>query len=225
VTDADRANEELIVRLVTEHFPEDGLLGEEGSARPARSGRQWIIDPIDGTRDYLRGLPGWAVLIGFESAGEVAAGVCYLPVLQEMYYASRGGGAWLETPSRTERLRASSISEVSRALLCMVDFDRVARLPFASGLVDFLARFWAVRNLGGILDLMLVASGHAEACLEPGAKPWDLAAPQIILEEAGARFRNFDGGRSIYGGNCLACAPALEAELLRFVGTAAAVSR
>ncbi len=219
VTNADRDNEHLITRMLAEAFPDDGLLGEEGSRRPARSGRQWIVDPIDGTKDFVRGIPFWAVLLGLEAGGDIVVGACRLPVLGETYYAARGSGAWRESASGgPERLHvAADITEISRAVLCITDADAMPAQPFAPRLVEFLSRFWTVRNTGGALDAMLVASGRADAWLEPSAKPWDLAASKIIIEEAGGRFVNFDGGNSVYGGNCIACVPALEAEMLRFV--------
>jgi histidinol-phosphatase len=139
-------------------------------------------------------------------------------VLGETYYAARGSGAWRETASGSpERLHISDITEISRAVVCITDADALLSQPFILQLLPFLARCWTVRNTGGALDGMLVAGGRADVWLEPSAKPWDLAASKIIIEEAGGRFVNFDGGSSIYGGNCIACVPALEDEMLRFV--------
>ena len=225
VTNADRDNERLITRMLAEAFPDDGLLGEEGARRPARSGRQWIVDPIDGTRDFIRGIPFWAVLLGLEAGGDIVVGACRLPALGETYYAARGSGAWRETASGPpERLHVSDITEISRAVLCITDADALLSQPFILYLLPFLARFWTVRNMGGALDAMLVASGRADVWLEPSAKPWDLAASKIIIQEAGGRFVNFDGGSSVYGGNCIACVPALEAEMLRFVRSGSTIA-
>src|SRR5215470_6892791 len=94
VTSADRANEQLICSLLEAAFPEDGILGEEGAAKESRSGRRWIIDPIDGTRDFVRGIPTWGVLIGLEADGDVVVGACNLPALGELYSAARGAGAY-----------------------------------------------------------------------------------------------------------------------------------
>ena len=213
VTAADRECEALISRLLAEAFPDDGLLGEEGAEKGSQSGRRWIIDPIDGTRDFVRGNASWGILIGLESGSDPVAGVCYLPVLGEMYGACQGGGAY----RNGERIRVSAIDEVSRAVLCVTGFDKITRHAFSGRLVEWMSRFWAVRSMGGCMDAMLVASGKAEAWIEPSVKPWDLAPLKIILEEAGGRFCNFDGGSSIYAGNCFACVPGLEAELRAFV--------
>jgi histidinol-phosphatase len=218
VTIADKESEKLIAAALLEAFPDDGLLGEEGSARESRSGRQWIIDPIDGTRDFLRGNPFWAVLIGLEANGEAVAGVCHMPALGETYHAARSSGAW----KNDAPIRASKVQSPDQAVLCMNGINNAVDHPFGSRLLEFASRFWAVRSVGGCLDAMMIASGRADAWIEPTAKPWDLAPLKVIIEEAGGRFFNFDGGSTIYGGNCIACVPALEAEMRRFVGAAAA---
>ncbi|MGH9626827.1 MAG: inositol monophosphatase family protein, partial [Bryobacteraceae bacterium] len=95
VTIADRETERLITHRIAEAFPDDGLLGEEGAVKESLNGRRWIIDPIDGTRDFVRGLPLWSVLIGLEIDGEVALGICYMAAQDQMYWAARGQGAWV----------------------------------------------------------------------------------------------------------------------------------
>jgi histidinol phosphatase-like enzyme (inositol monophosphatase family) len=216
VTEADRECERLIARLLSEAFPEDGLLGEEGTLAESRSGRRWIIDPIDGTRDYVRGNPLWANLIALEEGGEVVVGVVNLPMLGNLYSAWRGGGA-LHNDSP---ICVSSKSSIDEAVLCMSAFDKLEGTPLKSRMLDWMARFWAVRGLGGATDAMMVASGQAEIWMEPRASPWDFAPLKVIVEEAGGRFLNFDGGSSIYAGNCVVCAPAFEREVLRFLGLA-----
>ena len=206
VTIADREAERLIVRRIEETFPDDGILGEEGAHRESRNGRKWIIDPVDGTRDFVRGLPLWGVLIGFEVDGEVEAGVCHLAPRNEMFSAVKGEGAWLnEKPARI-----SNITRRDAALVSVTALNSCQALPFGPKLLPWFQQFWAVRSMGGCMDAMLVASGKAELWIEPHAKAWDLAPLKVILEEAGARFINFDGGSSIYGGNCIVCVPALE---------------
>jgi histidinol phosphatase-like enzyme (inositol monophosphatase family) len=213
VTQADRECERLIARLLTEAFPEDGVFGEEGARAEARSGRRWIIDPIDGTRDYVRGNPLWANLIALEADGEVAVGVVNLPMLGKLYSAERGGGAHCNGSS----IRASSKTSVDESVLCVNGYDKVAKSPFYGRLLDWMTRFWAVRGLGGAADAMLVASGQAEIWIEPSASPWDFAPLKVILEEAGARYLNVDGGSTIYAGNAIGCAPGLEPEVRRFL--------
>lgn len=213
VTAADREGERLIAGLLSEAFPEDGLLGEEGAARESASGRRWIIDPIDGTRDFLRGLPNWGVLIGLEDAGEVTLGVCHLPALNETCFAARGGGAF----RNNQRIRVSGITGAADSMLLVNGLNQALRAPFGPRLLGWMEQFGAVRSFGGCQDAMMVAGGRAEAWLEPAGKPWDFAALKIIAEEAGAVFFDFDGRATIYGGNCVISTPAFEAELRRFV--------
>jgi histidinol-phosphatase len=212
VTRADRECEQLIARTLSQTFPSDGILGEEGASAESASGRRWIIDPIDGTRDYIRGNPLWANLIALEANGEVVAGVVNLPMLGKFYHASRGCGAFCNAAA----IRASSKTSIDESVLCMNGYDKAARSPFRDRLLDWMARFWAVRGLGGAADAMLVASGQAEVWIEPIASPWDFAPLKVILEEAGARFLNLDGGSSIYAGNGIGCASGLETEVRRF---------
>ncbi|OFV86041.1 MAG: hypothetical protein A2V74_05670 [Acidobacteria bacterium RBG_16_70_10] len=216
VTVADRECERLIVSELRSAFPDDGFLGEEGTQGNSRSGRRWIIDPIDGTRDFVRGLPTWAHLIALEADGDVVLGVCHFPAQGQLYWAVRGGGAWVND----RRIRISSIDRKDRAVLCFTAFSDLADSPLADRLVEYMSGYWAVRSMGGCQDAMLVVSGRAEAWIELNAKAWDLAPMPVLAEEAGARFFNFDGGRSIDAGNAVICAPFLEGELRRFVGEA-----
>jgi len=214
VTSADRASEQLICSLLEDAFPEDGILGEEGAAKESHSGRRWIIDPIDGTRDFVRGIPTWGVLIGLEADGDVVVGACNLPALSELYSAARRAGAYRNgAPIRISSIRASD-----QAVFCLDAFSNIHRHPFGSRLIPWMARFWAVRSFGGCLDAMCVAAGRAEVWIEGEAKPWDFAALKVIAEEAGARFFNFDGGTSIYAGNCVITVPSLEPEIRTFLG-------
>ncbi|HTW63202.1 MAG TPA: inositol monophosphatase [Bryobacteraceae bacterium] len=213
VTQADRECERMIARLLSEAFPNDGIMGEEGASADSRSGRRWIIDPIDGTRDYVRGNPLWANLIALEADGDVVAGVVNLPVLGKLYSASRGAGAHCNG----SRIHPSSKTLVQESVLCVNGYDKISRTPFRDRLLDWMERFWAVRGLGGAADAMMVASGQAEIWVEPSASTWDFAPLKVILEEAGACYLNHDGGSSIYAGNAIGCAPGLEPEVRRFL--------
>jgi fructose-1,6-bisphosphatase/inositol monophosphatase family enzyme len=210
VTRADKECEKLISRLLLEVFPDDGLLGEEGAEKEAVNGRKWIIDPIDGTRDFVRGAPLWSVLIGLEVDGVVETGVCYLAPRGEMFFAIRGHGAFCDDT----RIGVSNVSSASQAVLCINGLNNMSRRTFAPGLLEWMSRFWAVRSMGGCVDAMMLAAGQADFWIENTAKAWDLAPLKVILEEAGALFRNSNGADSIYGGDCLAFVPALESEAL-----------
>lgn len=214
VTIADRECEKLIVSEILAAFPDDGILGEEGARRDGRSGRKWIVDPIDGTRDFVRGLPFWAVLIGLEVDGQVVVGVTHMPALKNMYHAVRGGGAFCND----RPISTTSIDSPGNAMACVNGLNRMVEFPWASRFIPWLDQFWAVRSFGGCMDAMMLASGHAELWLEAHAQAWDLAAVNLILEESGARVRNFDGGNSIYGGNAMAYVPALEPAVKDLLG-------
>jgi len=206
VTIADKEAERAISRAILQAFPDDGLLGEEGSAKPSGNGRRWIIDPIDGTRDFLRGNRAWSVLIGLEVDGVVVAGVSYFPALDEMFWAAKGAGAFCNGAP----IRASAISDVSQAVLCVNGLNAVRKRGLSAGLLEWMEPFWAVRSMGGCLDAMMVARGQADLWIELTGQPWDFAPLKIIAEEAGAKFFNFDGGSSIYAGNCALSAPGME---------------
>jgi histidinol phosphatase-like enzyme (inositol monophosphatase family) len=217
VTRADRECERLIASILTSAFPDDGVFGEEGARAESKSGRRWIIDPIDGTRDYVRGNQLWANLVALEDGGNIVAGVVNLPALGLTYIASKGGGAYRNgTP-----IHPSLKTRIADSVLCFSGFSKLDRLPFRAGLLDWMAQFWAVRALGGAPDAMMVAAGQAEIFIEADAKPWDFAPLKIIVEESGGIYLNMDGGSTIYAGNCVTCAPGLEGEvraLLRLNG-------
>ncbi|WP_051669728.1 inositol monophosphatase family protein [Bryobacter aggregatus] len=214
VTRADKESERLIVSILSQAFPEDGFLGEEGASREGSSGRRWIIDPIDGTRDFVRNNRLWAILIGLEENGVPVVGVCYLPMLGEIYYAAKGHGAfWDGNP-----IQASKIDTAKQAVVCVNKLNAVTQAPFGPPLLDWMSKFWCVRVFGGIYDAMLVASGRMEIWLEPSVAPWDLCAPTCILREAGAKFMALNGKDSIYEGTGVAFAPGMESEVRGFLG-------
>lgn len=214
VTVADRESERLIARALDDAFPDDGLLGEEGAAKPSRSGRRWIIDPIDGTKDYVRGVPVWANLIGLEENGEIVAGVANFAGRSEMYFASRGSGAYCNDRS----IRISSVTTVSEASICLTGLNNFGKYAFCGKLFSWISPFWSVRCYGGSMDAMLLARGEVDVWMEASVKPWDLAALKIITEEAGAKFFDFTGASTINGGNCVVSVPALVDEVRRFLG-------
>ena len=169
VTVADRETEQLIARLVEEHFPGDGMLGEEGARKDSGNGRRWIIDPVDGTRDFVRGNPAWAVLIGFEAAGEVQVGFAFLPAMNQMFLAARGCGAFCNDSA----IHVSDIASPAQAVLCLNGFNAIKKFEFAPRPLDWMRPFWAVRSMGGCLDAVMVARGQADLWIEPTAAPWD----------------------------------------------------
>jgi len=216
VTVADKACEKLIVEELSAAFPEDGMLGEEGAMKESSNGRRWIIDPIDGTRDFIRGTGAWSVLIGLEEHGKVVAGHAYFPAYGEIYSAAKGAGAFHDG----KRIQASGVQSKADALICCNGLGFMQKFRFAKDLVDWLAGFWTVRSMGGCLDAVMIARGSADAWLEAKAAPWDLAPLKIIAEEAGCVTFDFKGEDTIYGGNFVICVPALAEEMKRFTAGA-----
>jgi histidinol phosphatase-like enzyme (inositol monophosphatase family) len=211
VTVADRENERLIREAIEREWPEDGILGEEGSSKEGPSGRRWIIDPIDGTRDFVRGNRFWCVLVALEEAGESLAGVAHFPLLAETYWGVRGGGSYLNG----ERLRVSAVTRVEESAFSPNGLQLAQCRPHLPKLIEWAQRSWSVRSYGGALDACMVAAGKVDLWFEPKVEPWDLAAPRLIVEEAGGVFFALDGSRAIDRGTAVACAPGLEAEARR----------
>jgi histidinol-phosphatase len=214
VTIADRENERLIREAVELDFPEDGILGEEGSSKAGSSGRRWIIDPIDGTRDFVRGNRFWCVLIALEEEGESLVGVAHFPLLNETYWAARGGGSYLDT----ERLHASDIRSIGDCCFSPNGLHLIQAQPHLPTVIDLMQHSWAVRSYGGALDACLVAAGKVDLWFEPKVEVWDLAALKLIIEEAGGLFFALDGSRSIGQGTSIGCAPGLGTAARRAFG-------
>jgi myo-inositol-1(or 4)-monophosphatase len=184
VTAADQAVEQLLVTALTSQRPDDGLLGEEGGARAGTTGVRWVVDPIDGTVNYLYGIPQWAVSIGVEDASGSVVGVVFDPVKDELWHAVRGGGAFLND----RPLQCSSATELAQSLVGTgFGYDEKRRAAQAVLLPDLLPRVRDIRRLGaGSLDLCGVAAGRLDGYFEQGLSPWDLSAGTLIAREAGA---------------------------------------
>ena len=215
VTIADKEGEKIISEILSDAFPADAILGEEGAEKAGTSGRRWIIDPIDGTRDFVRGNQLWCVLIGLEAEGEVKAGIAYFPMLGQMFQAGRGLGAY----KNDARIRCSTIDSIESSSIMVNVGSKLVHRPDVAKWNEFIGRFWSFRCLGGAMDCMMVAQGQAELWMEPSAQSWDFAPMQIIAEESGARFFTFEGERSIHGRSGLACAPGIEREVRKFLAT------
>ena len=191
VTAADKAVEELLVTAIRGARPDDGLLGEEGSETTGSSGVRWVIDPIDGTVNYLYGIPQWAVSIGVEDADGPVLGVVFDPVKDELWQAVRGGGATLNG----RRLGCSPVTDLGQALVGTgFGYAQEARARQALLLPVLLPRVRDIRRLGsGALDLCAVAAGRLDGYFEEGLSPWDLSAGGLIAREAGARVEGLRG--------------------------------
>ncbi len=198
VTEMDTASERLVSDIVFGARPDDGLLGEEGADRAGTSGVRWVVDPLDGTVNYLYGLPWWAVSIAAEIDGIAQVGVVHAPAAGQTVVATRGGGAWLvdADDSRISRLAVSRETALGQALIATgFGYDAQRRREQAAIVGLLLPQVRDIRRFGvASLDLCSVAMGRVDAFYERGLQPWDLAAGALIATEAGARVHVLDSG-------------------------------
>jgi len=213
VTDADKSAEDAIRALLHAHRPEDGIVGEEFGTEGADKHRYWVIDPIDGTKNFLRGVPTWATLIGLmerdeNGAEKVVVGVVSAPALFRRWYAYEGGGAYvIVNKDVPKKISVSAVSNIADASISYSDFigwgDRLE--PFNA----LLKSAWRTRAHGDFWSHMLVAEGAVDIAAEPSLALWDMAALDIIVREAGGSFTNLDGVAGSLGGNGLSTNAAL----------------
>jgi len=200
VTIADREAEAYLRLEITQRFPDDGILGEEEGESHGRSGRRWIVDPIDGTFAFVHGVPFYGVLIGLEIDGEVSVGVVNIPALGEIVSAARGVGCYFND----EPARVSQTAQLEDALLLCTDFVSCARYGFGNAADVLQSRVRTSRTWGDCYGYVLVATGRADIMLDPVMNLWDCAALLPILEEAGGTFTDWRGVRTANGGNSIA---------------------
>jgi histidinol-phosphatase len=210
VTIADREAESLIRRMVSAAFPGDGFLGEEFGNQGGASGFRWVIDPIDGTKSFVRHIPLWATLIGLEYQGEQIGGVAHLPVFDMTYRALRGAGAFLNE----RKIRVSNISELVDSLICYSSIGWFTRAGREKTFLQLASRTARQRGYGDFYGFVLVAEGAAELMVEHGVNPWDIAATKAIIEEAGGTFTDWDGTATIHRPDVLASNGRIHSEAL-----------
>jgi myo-inositol-1(or 4)-monophosphatase len=216
VTAVDTASEELIVRRLLEARPDDGVLGEEGAAREGTSGVRWVVDPIDGTVNFLYGLPAYAVSIAAEVDGRTEAGVVLNVATGELFSAVRGQGAWLTAPGAAAmQLHGSAPASLDRTLVATGFGYRVEQRRAQGAVVaQLLPRVRDIRRNGcASLDLCAVAAGRVDAYYELDLKPWDHAAGALVAEEAGLVVTG-TGGRPFAQPMAVAAAPSIAEDLL-----------
>lgn len=199
VTQADREAEQAIVEILRRAFPDYGVLGEEFGGSGSKDVR-WIIDPIDGTKNFVRGIPLWATLIALEERGEVTVGVIHNPVSGDLYTAVRGDGAFLNG----ERIRVSDVGRLDRAALLHAGLRTLRQAGRWEQFVRLVDATERQRGFGDYVGYGLVAEGKAEIYVEVDLKPWDLAPCRLLVEEAGGRFTDLDGRPTIYTGSAVA---------------------
>jgi myo-inositol-1(or 4)-monophosphatase len=239
VSDADRAAEEAIVALLRAERPEDGLLGEEGSSLEGSSGRRWVVDPLDGTTNFLYGYPHWAVSVAIEDASGALAGVVFDPSRSELFRAARGAGAELvggkgggpepgglskcryparKEPTSVEPLRVRDTTDLTRSLIATgFGYEPEWRAEQARAAAHVLPRVRDIRRAGAAaLDLAWLAAGRIDGYWERGLSPWDWAAGRLLVQEAGGALAELEGERH----GLVAAGPSLLPELVELVAEA-----
>ncbi len=222
VTDADKSSEEAIRALLHAHRPDDGIVGEEFGNEGIEKNRYWVIDPIDGTKNFLRGVPTWATLIALierlpDGSQQTVVSVVSAPALFRRWSAHLGGGAFVRVnQENTKRIQVSEVSKIEDASISYSDFAGWGSMlePFQ----NLLGQAWRTRGYGDFWSHMLVAEGALEAAVEPVSALWDMAALDLIVTEAGGVFSNTSGIPGPHGGNGLSTNAALHSYIVEQLG-------
>jgi histidinol phosphatase-like enzyme (inositol monophosphatase family) len=205
VTIADKSAEQLLRQRIAAAFPFDAVLGEEFGESPGTSGFRWILDPIDGTKSFISGVPLYGTMVGVEHSGEALVGLVYIPGLDEGVYAKRGGGAWhfrgTQTPQRTF---VSATPRLAEGLFVTSQVDNFAKRGAAEAFERLQSVASITRTWGDCYGYLLVATGRAEVMIDPILNLWDAAAVQPIVEEAGGTFTDWAGNRTIHASEAIA---------------------
>ena len=205
MTQADTAIEARIRARLADAFPDHGLVGEEYGTEAGEASVRWYIDPIDGTHNYIRGVPLFGTLLAVERDGELQAAVMSAPALDERWWAHRGGGAWARNRGEApRRIAVSGVADLADAQILYGSGRDIVASGLAPGFDDLLRDVWRERGFGDFWGYALLAEGAAEGVVEVGLSSWDAAAPTVIIEEAGGRATDFEGRRAIDSGTFLA---------------------
>ena len=213
VTAGDRAAEAFLRNRIINAFPNDAFLGEEYGEKPGNSGFRWMVDPIDGTRNFMRGMPLWGTLVGVEYRGEAIAGAAVMPSLGHSYRALRGDGAFRDG----RRLRVSDTAALDDAILALSSLSGFFKAGREAQLMELARRTQRQRAFGNFYGFVLVAEGAADVMVEQGLHVWDVAAVAPIIEEAGGRFTDWDGRPTIHRPDVVASNGRLHDETLRLL--------
>jgi histidinol-phosphatase len=207
VTVADTGIERLIRERIADAFPDHGVIGEEYGTDAGGASVRWYVDPIDGTHNYIRGVPIFGTLLAVERDGELQAAVISAPALGERWHAWRGGRAWVTAAlpgAAPRRITVSRIATIADAQILFASATEVEASGLAPGFRTLLGAAWRERGFGDFWGYTLVADGAAEVMVEPDLSPWDAAAPFVLIEEAGGRATDFRGVRSVLNRTFLA---------------------
>ncbi|MEM7457743.1 MAG: inositol monophosphatase family protein [Planctomycetota bacterium] len=204
LTIADRGAETLLRRLIGEHFPEDAIVGEEFENKDGTSGWRWILDPIDGTKSFISGVPLYGTMVGVEFEGSCDIGVCYFPGLDEGIYALTGNGAWSFAGSNEPvRAKVSGCTSLSESVLVTSEAETFSKRPAAEVYQQLASSVYFARTWGDAYGYYLVATGRVEMMIDPILSVWDAAAVKPVIEEAGGRFTDWAGNVNIEAGEAI----------------------
>ncbi len=216
VTIADRRAEEFLRAGIARDFPRDAILGEEFGEQPGTTGFRWILDPVDGTKSFIHGVPLFGTLVGVEFEGQCVIGVCHIPVLGETVWGAKGLGAWWKPAGAEARpAKVSSVAELSQSLFCFTTVQGFARIGRLDAFEALVAAAGIARGWGDCYGHILVATGRAEVMVDPLMNVWDAAALIPIVEEAGGHFIDWNGEATARSGNGISVNAALRDEVLR----------
>jgi histidinol-phosphatase len=199
VTRADKEAEAAILSIIRNVFPSHSILAEESGISTGAAETRWIVDPLDGTRGFTRGGTFWGPLIALEHKGEIVAGAMGMPANKEMYWGARGLGAYRDGV----KLKVSSVSKWEDATVSVGELSRMLSLPIAKGCVELLRTCASVRGYGDVASATMLLNGRADVWIEGAVQIWDLAPMQIIVEEAGGKFTDYEGKAHPASGNAI----------------------
>jgi histidinol-phosphatase len=215
VTVADQGIEREIRAMIKARYPSHGLVGEEYGTADGDSPTRWYIDPIDGTHNFIRGVPLFGTLIGIEHEGELQVGVISAPAMRQRWFAYRGGGAWARGLDGERQIRVSRVTALEDSQVLFGSSRETARSGLMPGFDSLISDAWRERGFGDFWGYALVAEGAAEAMFEVGMHPWDLAGPVVVIEEAGGRVTDVNGERRIDAPSFVGSNGHLHEEILR----------
>ena len=218
VSDADLAVEEAIRRMLRHGRPDDSVLGEEFGGSAEFTGRQWVVDPIDGTKNFVRGVPVWATLIALLEDGVPVVGVVSAPALARRWWAAAGQGAWSTFhPGAPRPITVSAVAELDSASLAFSSLSGWRARGLREQVLGLTDEVWRVRGYGDFFSYCLVAEGAVDIATEPEVSLWDLAALDILVREAGGTFTTLDGRPGPHGGDAVATNGCLHRPVLDYL--------
>ena len=219
VTDADKSVETALRETLAAERPEDLVLGEEFGGEPVFTGRQWVVDPIDGTKNFVRGVPVWATLIALLHDGVPVVGVASAPALQRRWWAGSGEGAFATVAGGSaRRISVASVADLHSASLSFSSLSGWAKRGLRDRFIELTDAVWRVRGYGDFFSYCLLAEGAVDIAAEPEVSLWDLGALDILVREAGGAFTNLDGVPGPHGGSVVATNGLLQNAVLNILG-------